>query len=127
MKYRKYYFFIILIVFILITLRASISFAQSPSITNGITYLQSTQSPAGYWGDAAEVPYNSFVDTCAVAETLKYLNETGTQYNSAIQWINATQVSNNDYLFTKMLVLAQAGVDVAAIRDYLLSARNADG
>jgi prenyltransferase beta subunit len=108
-------------------LNSGVSFAQSPSITNGLAYLQSTQSPNGYWGDVAEVPYNSFIDTCAVVEALKYLNEIGTAYNSAIQWINTTQVSNNDYLLAKMFVLAQAGVDVTAIRDYLLSIKNSDG
>jgi len=104
-----------------------IAFAQSSSIINGLAYLHAVQSPAGYWGDVSEVPYNSFVDSCAVTETLKYLTETGTAYNSAIQWINSTEVSNNDYLFTKMLVLAQAGFNVSAIRDYLLSIKNDDG
>jgi squalene cyclase len=125
MKYKKYS--LILIILVLIALWASFSFAQSNSIINGINYLKTTQSSEGYWGDASEVPYNSFVDTCTVAETLKYLNETGTSYTLAMQWINASQVSNNDYLFAKMLVLAQAGYDVSLIRDYLLSIRNDDG
>ena len=127
MKYRKYPLLLIMITFVLMTLCASISFAQSLSITNGLSYLRSMQSPEGYWGDVSEVPYNSFVDTCAVAETLKYLTETGTAYNSAIQWINSTEVFNNDYLFIKMLVLTQAGYDVSLIRDYLLRVRNEDG
>lgn len=105
---------------------SNIAFAQTPEITNGLAYLQSTQSPEGYWGDVTEVPYNSFIDTCAVVETLNYLNETGTDYNSAIQWINSTEVFNDDYLFTEMLFLAQAGFDVSSIRDYLLSVINDD-
>ncbi len=124
-EFKKY--ILIPIIFIVIILSTSNSFAQSASIANGLSYLQSTQSPEGYWGDVSEVPYNSFVDTCTVAETLKYLNETGTPYNSAIQWINTTEVSNNDYLFTKMLILSHAGFDVSTIRDYLLSVRNYDG
>jgi len=112
---------------LIIILFTGIAFAQSPAISNGLAWLKSTQSPEGYWGDALEVQYNSFVDTCAVVETMKYLNETGTEYDSAIQWINSTDVFNNDYLFTKMLVLAQAGFDVSTIRDYLLSIRNDDG
>ena len=67
-----------------------------------------------------------FVDTCTVAETLKYLNETGASYTSTVQWINATEVFNNDYLFTKSIVLAHAGLDVSAIRAYLLSIINGD-
>ena len=114
-------------IFLIISFSASHTIAQSPSITNGLAYLQSTQSSQGYWGDVSEVPYNSLIDTCTVVETLKYLNETGTAYNSAIQWINTTQVSNNDYLLAKMFVLAQAGVDVTAIRDYLLSIKSSDG
>ncbi len=100
--------------------------AQTPELTNGLSYLQSTQSPEGYWGDVSEVPYNSFVDTSTVVETLNYLNESETAYDSAIQWINSTEVSNDDYLFKKMLVLSQAGFDVSTIRDYLLSVINDD-
>ncbi len=54
------------------------------------------KSVEGYWGDISEVPYNSFVDTCIVADTLNYLNETGATYNSAIQWINTSEVFNDD-------------------------------
>jgi hypothetical protein len=114
-------------VFILLGLFPHFSFGQSHSITNGIEYLRLSQSSEGYWGTAPEVPYNSFLDTCIVAETLKYLNETGPAYNSAIQWINAIEVSNDDYFFTKMSVLGQAGIDVSTIRVYLLNVKNIDG
>ncbi|MEW6416806.1 MAG: prenyltransferase/squalene oxidase repeat-containing protein [Nitrospirota bacterium] len=125
MRYQKH--ISISFIFFLTFLYASFSFAQSSSITNGLTYLQSTQSLEGYWGDVSEVPYNSFVDTCTVAETLKYLNEIGTAYNTSIQWINTTEIFNSDYLFAKMLILAQAGIDISSIRDYLMSLRNDDG
>src|SRR4030043_893736 len=125
MRYQKH--ISISFIFFLTFLYASFSFAQSSSIANGLTYLQSTQSLEGYWGDVSEVPYNSFVDTCSVVETLNYLNERGPAYNLAVQWINATEVFNNDYLFTKVLVLAQAGFDISMIRDYLLSVKNDDG
>ena len=125
MRYKKR--ISISVIFFLTFLYASFSFAQSSTITNGLAYLQSSQSPEGYWGDGSEVPYNSFVDTCSVVETLNYLNERGPAYNLAVQWINATEVFNNDYLFTKLLVLAQAGFDISMIRDYLLSVKNDDG
>ncbi len=123
MRYKNF----ILTPIILIVINTSFVYAQSVSITNGLSYLQSTQSPEGYWGDVSEVPYNSFVDTCTVVETLNYLNETDAAYDSAIQWINSTEVFNDDYLFKKMLVLAQAGLDVSTIRDYLLSVINDSG
>lgn len=125
MGYRKN--ILATIIFVLITIYSSTSFAHPTSIIKGLLYLQSAQSLEGYWGDASEVPYNSFVETCTVAETLIYRNEIGTTYNSAIQWINTTEVFNNDHLFTKMLVLAHADVDVSTIRDYLLTIRNDDG
>ena len=114
-------------VFILLALSPHFSFGQSYSIPNGIEYLRSSQSSEGYWGSTSEVPYNSFLDTCSVAETMKYLNDTGPAYNSAIQWINTLEVLNNDYFFTKMLVLGQAGFDVSTIRDYLLNVKNTNG
>jgi squalene cyclase len=107
--------------------QASFSSAQSSAISNGLSYLLSSQTPTGYWGAANEVPYNTFVDTCAASETLRYFNGTDTAYTSAIQWINTTMVSNNDYLLSQLLTLSQAGQDVTSIRDYLLSIRNSDG
>ena len=56
---------------------------------------------------------------------MRYLDETSSTYNSAIQWKNT--IFNNDYLFTKILVLGRVGIDVSTIRDYLLDIRNYDG
>jgi subtilase family serine protease/prenyltransferase beta subunit len=114
-------------VFLVLIILQGTVFAQTSSIANGVNWIKSVQSPEGYWGDASEVSNNSFIDTSTIAETLKYLNETGPAYNSAVQWINAAEVSNNDYLLIKFLVLALAGYDVSAIRDYLLTVRNNDG
>ena len=125
MKYKKNILIFIIAGFIIAY--ASFSFAQSLPIESGLLYIRATQASEGYWGDISEIPYNSFVDTCTVAETLKYLNETGASYPSAMQWINVTEVSNSDYLITKMIVLAQAGLDVLTMRDYLLNVKNDDG
>jgi protocatechuate 3,4-dioxygenase beta subunit len=103
------------------------AYSQPSVITNGVNWLKSAQSSDGYWGDASEVSCNTVVDTCIVAESLRYLNETGSAYNSSMQWINSMEVINNDYLFTKMLVLGPAGYDVSPIRDYMLSVKNTDG
>jgi len=111
----------------LIILHASFSFGQSPAISNGLSYLQSSQTSAGYWGDTNEVLYNSFVETCAISQSLNYIGGSPTAYSSAIQWINTIAVANNDYLTAKMLSLSQAGIDASSIRDYLLSVRNNDG
>ena len=111
---------------VLVTLQGTV-FSQTSSIVNGVNWIRSVQSSEGYWGDSSEISNNSFIDTSTIAETLKYINETGPAYNSAVQWINAAEVSNNDYLLIKFLVLALAGYDVSAIRDYLLTVRNNDG
>lgn len=113
--------------FVLFGLLPNFSFSQSNLITNGIRYLELSQFPDGYWGEVPEVSCNTVVDTCIVAESLRYLNETSSAYDSGIRWINSMEVLNNDYLFAKMLVLGPAGYDVSSIRDYMLSAKNTDG
>ena len=103
------------------------AFASAPSITNGIFYLQSTQTTEGYWGDVTEVGYNTIVDTCFTADTLKYLGETGASYSLALQWINSSATTNNDYLGAKIITLAGAGWDIATLFNNLILTQNSDG
>jgi large repetitive protein len=74
-----------------------------------------------------EVGYNTVVDTSTVSDTLKYLGETGSSYSLALQWLNATTASNNDYLTTKIITLANGGMDISAPLNSLLSTQNSDG
>ncbi|PIV20900.1 MAG: hypothetical protein COS40_10215 [Deltaproteobacteria bacterium CG03_land_8_20_14_0_80_45_14] len=124
---RNRRFVLVSFIFALLNLYAPYLFAQPVYITNGLAYLRFSQSSEGYWGDPAEVPFNAFIDTCTVTETMRNLDEIGSTYNSAIQWVNTAEVFNTDYLFTKLLVLGRAGIDVSSIRDYLLGIRNYDG
>lgn len=119
--------FCALVITFSIILFSSYADAQLASISSGLSYLQSTQTPEGYWGAANEVPYNSFLDTCNVTEAMRVLNVTGTAYSSAIQWMNPVEVTNNDYLFAKYMSLSQAGMELSAIRDTLIASRNNDG
>ncbi len=112
---------------VFIILQATFSFALSPAISNGLSYLHSSQTSTGYWGAADEVPFNTFVNTCAVSDTLKYFSNTDITYASAVQWISSTPVNNSDYLISQLLALSQTEQDAAPIRDNLLSIRNGDG
>jgi len=105
----------------------STAFAQSQFITNGLSYLQSTQTSEGYWGEATEVGYNAVIDTTIVTDTLKTLGETGTSYSLAIQWINNTATSNNDYLAAKINTLTNGGWDATSLLNNLVSSQNTDG
>jgi hypothetical protein len=125
MNYKKRV--IIAIIFVLLILSSSFADAQSAALSTGLTYLQSTQSSDGYWGAASEVPYNAFVETCTVADSLKAINAISPAYATAIQWINTTDVNNSDYLLAKLLSLSQAGIDVSTIRENLLSIKNSAG
>lgn len=125
MRYKNFILRFIGIAFII--LQSSFSFAQSPAISNGLSYLQSSQTSTGYWGDPNEVPYNSFLDTCAISDTLKSIGGTNAAYSTAIEWINSTTVNNNDYLFAQFVSLAESGKDVSSIREYVLGIRNSDG
>ena len=101
--------------------------AQSSSIENGISYLESTQAPSGYWGGSTEAGYSDIVNTCYIADTLRLLGITDTSYNTAIQWLgNITVTTNNDYLAEDVVALANSGVDTTGLINNLIPSENTD-
>jgi prenyltransferase beta subunit len=101
--------------------------AQQIAINNGLAYLQTTQTSDGYWGDAAEIPYNTLVNTCAVVEALADLSPTHPSMSPAIQWLRSQPTSNQDYLAQVISCLGRAGQDVSTLVVDLLTGRNFDG
>jgi hypothetical protein len=95
--------------------------AQSPGTNQGMAWLLANQNSSGSWGAPN---LTEFRDTTVVADVLKKLNETGTQYTNAISFIDNFSPGNNDYLARKTAVLAQEGYDISQLVNELLSSQN---
>ncbi|MEW6375083.1 MAG: CARDB domain-containing protein, partial [Thermodesulfobacteriota bacterium] len=98
------------------------SFAQSPSISNGLSWLSSNQNADGSFGGVIPIR-----DTTEVAHTLKIFNPTGVDYQEAISWIDGVTITNNDYLARKIYSLALSGRDVSNLITGLISSQTTDG
>jgi subtilase family serine protease len=107
------------IVLSLIATNPIIAYAQSPEVTNGLTYLTSTQNPDGSWGDAAS---NTGVlpATVSVLEAMQALGETSSpNYTNAISWLQSQNLETTDYLSERIHTLSVSGTDQDTLLLYL--------
>jgi len=93
--------------------------AQTIEITNGLSYLTSTQNPDGSWGnditDTELLP-----STVSVIETLQILNQTGTSnYSNALIWLQLQGLETTDYLSERIHALSVSGTDQDLLISYL--------
>ncbi|MEZ5581652.1 MAG: prenyltransferase/squalene oxidase repeat-containing protein [Candidatus Competibacteraceae bacterium] len=117
------------ILVILITIVAGqTSFAQSLQTTNGINYLQTTQTANGSWGGAT-TSLNGIVPTTAAALKALRAVEIGTSNNQtdAIQFLTTEAVEVTPFWAARIVALAGTGSDTITDRDTLLSRQNPDG
>jgi prenyltransferase beta subunit len=112
---KKIYLFI----FIIQILHVSTLFAQTPEITNGISYLTATQNPDGSWGDETSIT-EVFPLTVSAIEALKSLNETSSQnYTDAVTWLENQDIDTTDYLSERIHALSNAGSDLDLVLSYI--------
>ncbi|MFZ3138171.1 MAG: hypothetical protein WA126_12375, partial [Thermodesulfovibrionales bacterium] len=81
------------LIFLLLLFSFSLSFAQSSAISKGLSWLSSNQNADGSFGNVLLVR-----DTTEVADTLRYFDSTGVDYQEAMSWIDGVTPFNNDYL-----------------------------
>ena len=107
------------IVFIALLLQmalASVAFAESSQITNGLNYLASTQNADGSWISGEE----QTIATTKIIETLKLLNQTSTaNYTNALSWLQNQQLESTNHVAERIFTLAIGGPDSTALISYL--------
>lgn len=96
------------------------AFAQTPEITNGLTYLNTTQNIDGSWGDDTSL-MEKLPSTVTVIETLRILNRSDTtNYADAVLWLQGYIVKTADYISERITVLPTTeGEDLKNILAYL--------
>jgi len=97
-------------VILIILFCASLSYAQSEPITNGLTYLNSTQSPEGSWGDAVagSQPLPATVSVIAAFQALNLTNSSS--YTNALLWLQSQGLETTDHLSERIHALSVAGI-----------------
>jgi large repetitive protein len=120
MRKRLYSF----VIFILLLMLNSFAFAQSPQISNGLSWLYSAQTTNGNWPEVATTDYYS---TAAALDAIYSVDPSNPAYGPAFQWLSTQLVSPTDYLSRQIIALKRAGQDTSGYVASLLLYRNSDG
>ena len=120
MRERVYSF----VIFILLLMLNSFAFAQSPQISNGLSWLYSAQTTTGNW---PQVVTSDYYSTAAAMDAVSSLDPSNPAYGTAFQWLSTQLVSPADYLSRQIIALKRAGQDTSGYVASLLLYRNSDG
>lgn len=102
MNRRSIFFCLILSMFLI----SSTGSAHISEITNGLSYLTSTQNPDGSWGNYITTT-EILPATVSAIETLQVLNQTNTaNYTNAISWLQSQGLETTDYLSERIQALS---------------------
>jgi len=115
---------LIFAVFILLSIISYSAFAQSPQISNGLTWLNSSQTTTGNWPQVVTSEYHS---TAAALDATYALEPTSSIYTTGLAWLGSQVVSPTDYLSRQIITLKRAGQDASNELATLLLYRNASG
>lgn len=109
----------------LIPLEAS---AQNASISNGLSYLRSTQSPDGSWGGTASSSVDIIPSTTAAIEILRLLETAPTSQQALGRaYLAGLILEETDFIARRISALAGTSSAVASDRPTLLIFQNRTG
>lgn len=129
----------LIIVFFLQCLVPSSVVADSAQIQAGLIWLINAKNGNDYWGckffidktvdevTDEDITPTYFRDTCEATNTLSALNQTGTDYNAAINWISDNKPITTEKISRKIESLSTTSLPYADDLNLLLSYQNADG
>ncbi len=117
MKLQAFY-----VAIFLLLLSVKPSFAQSPSITNGLNWLSANQQSDGSWGSIADTV---LVDTSEVVIAKSNFGIDAGMQNAAA-WLTAQDVTSVDEISRKIISMSRMGVDTSSLVTSLISARTSE-
>ncbi len=97
--------------------------AQSPTITNGFSWLMTNQNPDGSWGLQSNL---TLINTTEVMDTLRYLEYTGTSYTEGVNWVSSYTATSTDDIARETISLIDAGISVSVPINTLTAYMNPD-
>src|SRR5574341_421401 len=110
----------VIILFIILSLSPfRHTYAQSPAIDNGLTYLTSTQNADRSWGGAGG-SVGTVASTVAVLDTLKLLNQTDLyEYSGGVSWLQNQSLNTTEHLSERINTFTIGGTDADKLLSYL--------
>jgi large repetitive protein len=99
-------------------------YAQGIGISNGATWLSSSQNADGSWGAQPDL---SVVNTADAVNALFISSGVGSNSTLGITWLTSQNVTSTDELSRTIIALITAGTNSTALVTSLLSYRNGDG
>ena len=115
--------FIVSLLLTLIVIPMS-SLAQTPAVTNGLNWLESTQTIDGNWPGVAT---EEFVATATATDALFHLNPASSDYSQGVQWLEGRPESPTDLLARRIIALTRAGHTTTSEVAQLLALRDTVG
>ncbi len=118
---RKYYLVptSALLLSILAVQAPSVTYAQSPAISNGLNWLNSVQSADGSW-DSVSSTADIIPTTSAALESLVLLSNNSSQnYVNAANWLAAQQIDTTRSLAERLSIFSTSTADKDVILSYL--------
>ena len=97
-------------------------FADTTAITNGLSWLTSTQNSDGSFG----ITKTSILDTTNVLATLSLLLPTSTSYLTGVTWLSFQTATSTDFLARQIISLSSVGVGITSDLTNLLGIENID-
>jgi len=98
--------------------------AQMTAVTNGLNWLESTQTIDGNWlGVATE----EFVATATATDALFLLNPASSDYSQGLQWLEGRPESPTDLLARRIIALSRAGHTTTSEVAQLIALRDTSG
>ncbi|MCL4479378.1 MAG: hypothetical protein M1381_09820 [Deltaproteobacteria bacterium] len=109
----------LLLAIVISFLSAFSAHAQSTTITNGLSWLDTQSNPDGSLGNITSTT-DITRTTVAVIDTLQALGQTNTTfYSNAVSWLQGQSISTTDYLSERMFTLLSGGSDEGLLVSYI--------
>ena len=98
--------------------------AQLSSIADGMNWLVANQNADKSWGGNDPSLVTSFNATAEAVEALRICGNTGTAYSDGLTWLNGQAVDSVNFTANRLLVRANAGLDVSSELNSIFTWRN---
>lgn len=110
-------------VFLLLNL-PTYSHAQSEAITNGLSWLKSSQDVSS-WNNGPSSS-TAYYTTATVLESFAVLGDSSLPYTSGLNWLSSEKAESTTYLAPRIKIVSASGGDATIDISTLLSYKNTD-
>ncbi|MDD2852640.1 MAG: carboxypeptidase regulatory-like domain-containing protein [Desulfuromonadaceae bacterium] len=100
-----------------------LAFAQSASISSGLSWLAANQNSDKSWGNSSSLT-EQFISTAETLETFRVTGNTGMPFQEGLGWLNSQQLDSTDFAAKRLQIRAKSAFDVTVDINGLIALRN---